>query len=96
MAKRHSKSRREFLNEKLKQGSLDCSFCSSKDLIIHHEHDREIPKYRRATVEHLIPISSGINPFDKNNWTVCCEQCNMDRNTEYQKFEQFLKVMGAK
>lgn len=99
MAKKNnynSQARRAFLRKARETDSLNCNFCPSKDLIINHMHDPEIPLHRRATVEHIIPVSSGHNAMDRGNWAVCCEKCNQQRNNDYRRFEHFLNKMAAK
>jgi len=73
--RRWFKVRKEFLAEQLiKTGNLTCFYCNRNDLTI------EGPK-SAATVDHIIPKSSGGKEFDKENFAVCCFSCNSKKGS---------------
>ena len=55
---------------------LVCEYCGMIDLIIRHEEDPDIPKNRRATIDHVISINNGGSRMSINNWVVACQLCN--------------------
>lgn len=69
-----AKERRRYLGRK---GNLNCVTCGQTDLIINHREDPDIPKYRRATIDHIVPLKywNG-SPLSKINWQIMCERCN--------------------
>lgn len=82
MAQIRSRSRRSFLG----RTNLTCKQCKQTDLIINHLQDKDIPMYRRATIDHIIPIVFGGKINAQTNWQVMCEKCNHDKGNEDWKF----------
>lgn len=71
------KFRRTWLKDVLRgRGDLVCNICEQTDLIINHRQDPEIPQYRRATIDHIIPLSAGGLKRNTKNFQVLCEECN--------------------
>ncbi len=82
---------RSFLtNEKKKHGDLVCTYCKKLNLII--ELDKmNVPNNIKATIDHIIPISKGCDPFDVTNLTVACGKCNSKKGSK--SVEEFLKII---
>ncbi len=72
-----SAKRRKFLRKKIKsEEGLNCYYCGMTDLITKGHEDPEIPKNRKATIDHIVPLSLGGEYLDQNNWHVACQECN--------------------
>jgi 5-methylcytosine-specific restriction endonuclease McrA len=71
----YPKRRRNFLYRAMIAGDLNCQYCGQTDLIIRHNQDPEIPMHRRATIDHIIPVSKG-GSTKQTNWAISCERCN--------------------
>lgn len=85
MSKKHkgvgSDRRRKYLHAQLeKYHDLCCVNCKQRDLIILHKQDPDIPYHRRATIDHIRSISLGGSKYNKENWQVLCEKCNLNKN----------------
>jgi 5-methylcytosine-specific restriction endonuclease McrA len=75
--------RRKFLRAMLqKHGDLCCTWCGGCDLIILAEDDPEIPWHRRATIDHITPLSLGGSNKSIVNWQVSCQLCNQYRGND--------------
>ncbi len=61
-------------------GNLCCSYCSKKNLII-ELHGMKVSSARKATIDHIIPISNGGALFDYSNITVACGTCNRKKGS---------------
>jgi 5-methylcytosine-specific restriction endonuclease McrA len=67
---------RAFLNNVLEEhGDLQCTYCRKSDLII-EEEGMKVQASRMATIDHVVPISEGADPFDTSNLVVACRICN--------------------
>jgi 5-methylcytosine-specific restriction endonuclease McrA len=42
-----------------------------------------------ATVDHKVPVSSGIDKLDVTNWVVACKKCNNRKGSK--SYEEFKK-----
>lgn len=62
------------------KGSLKCSYCPKDNLIIELEGMR-VPNGKKATIDHIIPISEGGALFDTNNICVACGSCNSKKGS---------------
>ena len=82
---------RNFLKNVLNdEGCLTCTYCKQPDLII-EENGMNIPNSKKATIDHVVPISKGGGVFDVNNITVACDKCNSKKSD--MSLEDFLKIM---
>ena len=75
-------NRRHLYLKKIKKqtGDLVCHYCGKNHLEIGHR-DANLAYLNNknkmlATIDHVIPVSSGINVLDENNWVVACKKCN--------------------
>lgn len=67
---------RIYLRErKEKEGNLTCKYCSRTDLII-EEEGMLVPNRKKATIDHVVPISKGGPIYDFKNIVVACGRCN--------------------
>jgi 5-methylcytosine-specific restriction endonuclease McrA len=62
--KRPPKEKKMWKLEKLCESPI-CTYC--KNVIV---------KYSRATVDHVIPVCKGGQKLGKDNWALCCKDCN--------------------
>jgi len=70
------------------KGDLKCSYCSKTNLLIELE-GMDVPKNRKATIDHIIPISKGGEVFSEENVTVSCYDCNNKKGSlDLKDFEQ--------
>lgn len=82
---------RSFLTEQQeKLGSLTCKYCEKPNLIIEYEGMR-VPRDIKATIDHVVPLSDGCDPFDKNNIVVACEKCNSKKGSK--SAEEFMLII---
>jgi len=65
------KIQRKFLE---KQFKLNCNYCQ-KPLQLSNGRKNSFT----ATVDHFIPVNSGYDPFEENNFRVSCEKCNNEK-----------------
>lgn len=79
---------REFLTEQKEiHGDLVCAYCGTPHLIIEMD-GMNVPNRRKATIDHIIPLSDGVDFFDKRNLNVACGKCNSSKGS--LSVEQFL------
>lgn len=76
-----------------KTGDLACEYCGQVDLIMNHREDPEIPKYRRATIDHIVPLKQGGGLKDRNNWCVACQECNELKGSK--SVEKFMELFNG-
>lgn len=67
-------------------GMLSCYYCGKTPLFVGCAKGR--PLDRRATIDHIVPISSGGDAFNISNTVICCYKCNEAKANLSQ--EQFL------
>jgi len=72
-------SRTFLYNVQQKLGKLRCTYCSRNNLIIEME-GMKVPNHKKATIDHVIPISHGIDPLDQSNLVVACQSCNRKKS----------------
>ena len=66
------RSRKNFLAEELqKHGTLTCHYCGRTNLKLKSKRRCE-----QATVDHVVAKSNGGDPYDRENFAVCCASCN--------------------
>lgn len=68
-------------------GSLNCSYCPKKNLIIELE-GMKVPNYQKATIDHILAISKGGALFEYDNLCVACGKCNSKKGS--LSVEEFL------
>ena len=72
---------REYLTEQNEiHGDLVCTYCGTPHLIIEME-GMIVPNKRKATIDHIVPLSKGVDFFDKRNLTVACGKCNSSKGS---------------
>lgn len=76
------KLRYELFDENKNQngGKIICSYC-------HRECNRTHMHPHQATVDHLIPLSEGGDPFSRDNLVIACRKCNRAKRS--QSVEKF-------
>ena len=81
------------LKTKKKEGDLVCHYCGNTHLEIGYRSVRlcnlnnKNPKL--ATVDHVKPVSSGIDRLDVTNWVVACKKCNNRKGSKsYDEFKK--------
>ena len=81
------------LKVKRKNGDLICHYCGKPHLEVGYRSLRmcnlnnKNPKL--ATVDHVEPVSSGINKLDQSNWVVACRKCNGRKGSKsYDEFKK--------
>jgi len=80
---------RDYLTQIKKQnGCLCCSYCNKPNLIIELQ-DMKVPLFKKATIDHVIPISKGGALFNYDNIVVACGTCNNKKGDK--TVEEFLK-----
>lgn len=68
-------SRNYLTKEKELNGDLVCSYCGRPHLEIEYE-GMLIPERKKATVDHIVPVSKGGDKFSPKNIRVACSPCN--------------------
>lgn len=69
--------RLRFLKRRIKSiEGLNCYYCGMTDLTTRCYRDPEIPANRKATIDHIVPLSLGGDYLDERNWHVACSECN--------------------
>lgn len=67
----------------LKKGSLDCYICGQTDLTTRCMDEKDIPDYRKATIDHIVPASMYAGSYlDTANWAICCLECNRKKGAK--------------
>lgn len=83
---------RNFLSKKLADdGVLICTYCKKSHLQIQFDNV-QIPNSIKATIDHIIPISDGCDPFDESNINVACGKCNSKKGS--MSVDEFTKKFG--
>ena len=75
IAKKIKFSRDTLTKWKNKLGTLNCIYCGGENLQIQYD-DFHINPQKKATLDHIIPISDNGNIFDIDNVICSCESCN--------------------
>jgi len=81
------------LKTKRIKGDLVCHYCGKPHLEIGYRSvkmcnlNNKNPKL--ATVDHVEPISSGIDKLDIKNWVVACKKCNSRKGS--RSYDEFKK-----
>lgn len=79
---------RRYLSIVLKRDSiLRCHYCRRRKLRIQWT-DKPIHPNRKATIDHIVPISQGGKIFDVTNLVVACECCNQKKGIK--SYEEFI------
>jgi 5-methylcytosine-specific restriction endonuclease McrA len=74
---RYLSMRYRFLIRRLKRrGELRCDYCGRPGLIIGHNRKSNNRISNLATIDHVVPVSKGIDRLDEKNWGVACRKCN--------------------
>lgn len=87
------KHSRETLTKVLdKQGKLTCVYCGNTNLKIQLDN-RIINSKKKASLDHIIPVSKNGGVFDKTNIVCSCQRCNSrKRNLDVKTFLWKLKM----
>lgn len=86
------------IRTKRKKGDLVCHYCGKQHLQVGHRManmsylNNKNPKL--ATIDHVVPVSSGIDILDESNWVVSCRKCNGRKGS--MKYEEFKKTQLRK
>lgn len=83
-------SRRFLTNVKRETSCLVCAYCKRPELIIERK-GMKVPNRKKATIDHVVPISDRVNPFDETNLVVACGKCNSKKSN--MPVEEFLKIV---
>lgn len=76
-------------NKKANGGEILCSYCGRKCNRVHEDPNQ-------ATIDHVIPLSSGGAGLDPNNLIVCCRRCNRAKRYFDGDIEDYKKIRTAK
>lgn len=68
--------RNRFLKRLQKQQNLICHYCKSSPLVRNNQAPYSIKENKKATIDHVIPVSKGGKEFLIENLVVCCARCN--------------------
>lgn len=79
LGNRYKRFRKRFLNRSRERGILTCQYCGRTNLFVGKTKKRS-PE-RRATVDHVIPLSKGGGLIDKDNVVICCLPCNVAKGS---------------
>lgn len=83
-------SRDYLTRQKEIHGDLVCTYCGRPHLIIELENMR-IPHRIKATIDHIDPLSNGVDFFDEKNIAVACGKCNSTKSS--MPAEEFRKIV---
>jgi 5-methylcytosine-specific restriction endonuclease McrA len=80
------------LKTKKTEGDLVCHYCNKKHLEIGFRSvilcNANNDNKNLATIDHVVPVSSGIDPLDESNWVISCKKCNTEKgDMDYNKFK---------
>ena len=79
--------------QKRRKGDLSCHYCGKPHLDIGYRSVKMCEKNnknpRLATIDHVKPVSSGIDKLDESNWVVSCRKCNNRKGSK--SYEEFKK-----
>lgn len=64
-----------------KTGVLKCEYCPNTNLRIQWDN-KQIASNKKATLDHVVPVSKGGKHFDLDNIKVCCESCNSKKSNK--------------
>jgi 5-methylcytosine-specific restriction endonuclease McrA len=85
--KRIAFSRKYLKSVKKKEGILKCHYCIGRNLKIQYSNNLYIEPSKKATIDHVVPISKGGGIFDTTNLVVACERCNTRKsNMDYEEY----------
>jgi len=78
---------------KRRHGALSCHYCGKTHLEIGYRSAKMCEKNNRnprlATIDHVKPVSSGIDKLDESNWVVSCKKCNNRKGSKsYDEFKK--------
>lgn len=84
------------LKEKKKHGDLVCHYCGKPHLEVGYRHhslsNLNNKNLKLATIDHVIPVSDGIDKLDESNWVVSCKKCNGKKGSrDYNEFKNSIK-----
>jgi len=84
------------INEKRKCGDLTCHYCNRTNLEIGYRYAKYAylnnSNKNLATIDHIVPRSSGFNPLDESNWVVSCKRCNTKKGSmSYKEYMEKIK-----
>ena len=83
------------IKTKRREGDLVCHYCGKTHLEIGYRHytlsNLNNRNKKLATIDHVVPISSGIDELDETNWVVSCKKCNGRKGSK--KYEEFVKIV---
>lgn len=84
------------IDEKRKNDDLICHYCNRTDLEIGYRYAKYAylnnSNKKLATIDHIIPRSSGFNPLDESNWVVSCKKCNTKKGSmSYEEYMEKIK-----
>lgn len=81
------------LKIKKSKGDLVCHYCGKNHLeigfrsVVLSNQNNKNPKL--ATIDHVIPVSKGIDILDETNWVVSCKKCNNKKGSkDYEEFKK--------
>lgn len=81
------------LKIKKTRGDLVCHYCGKNHLeigfrsVVLSNQNNKNPKL--ATIDHVIPVSKGIDILDETNWVVSCKKCNNKKGSkDYNEFKK--------
>lgn len=81
------------LKTKRNEGDLVCHYCHKPHLEIGYRSVKMCnlnnKNSKLATIDHKVPVSSGIDKLDVKNWVVSCKKCNNRKGSKsYDEFKK--------
>jgi 5-methylcytosine-specific restriction endonuclease McrA len=73
-----------------RDGDIKCAYCGKGDLAIEYDGMR-VKESKKATIDHIVPVSRGGGRFDASNITPCCGECNGKKGDK--PLDEFFRTM---
>ena len=70
--------RRKYLRKvRLEKGDLVCEYCGKKHLKVISNNHKNV-----ATIDHVKPLSDGVDRYDTRNFAISCTKCNQEKGSQ--------------
>ena len=103
----YSLVRLSFVKSKIKNRTLTCEYCGKSPLSTTSNYIQKLIDYYptsnkkkftnqdSSSVDHIIPISKGGDPFDFKNLSLCCFNCNSKKGNNISESSDNRKYIGS-